>query len=1108
MQKHSPNSSGFFRLRLLTALALCASGLGLALITFAANPPAGTITTTTTTDVTWVGTAPGLPPAAGGEADCEEGANCDTYKLTIAGTPADWANAAKQVKIRIQWLLNSSDYDLYVHKGSPDGPLVANSGAGATTFEEVALNPASSSIGTGDFFVRAVYFAATQADQYNGVASVIATEGGAPIPAPTPASGVAPRYQNYTPPGAGPATLGIAAGEPSIGVNWTSETGQNGGRSLYIALLQTLRITFNDGCIASPSALWEDVSFPTTATQSFDPILFTDHGTGRTMVSQLIFPAGSLTTASAFTDNDGQTWVESTGAGIGSGIDHQTIGGGGPFHAPLINPAYPNAVYYCAQLPASTCAISLDGGATYGTAVPVYMPGECGGLHGHIKVGPNGTAYLPNKSCGTGQAVIVSENNGATWTVRAVPGSASASSDAAVGIGRGDDPATNGRGRVYLGYADADTRAVISTSTDSGVTWSQPLDVGAAFGINNVAFPAVVAGDDNRAAYAFYGTPTEGGLQGARFQGVWHLYVAHTYDGGQTWRTVDVTPNDPMQRGCIWLGGGANICRNMLDFMGVDVDKRGRVVIGYNDGCAGAECSQAPATATGNSYTSLAAVARQTGGKSLFAAHDALFPDAPTAPGAPFVTALRNGNVVRLAWSTSNDGGSPVTQYTISRGTSSGAETVIATVPGSQMRYADGTATDPNVTYYYKVSATNAVGESCGNNEVISRYRGNSSMGTGYVIFKDPTGTAEPGPAANPDLDIQTLSILEPSTGPNAGKVVFNLKVANLAAAPNNRMWRIVWDSPNAPDGKFYTGMTKDASGVVTYDYGTVSTAVVGLVLGLPTTNRLGDADAGSGFTPEGLITLVLSKDKIGNARTGDLLGNFAVRTYSVVTNEIRSTNAIDSTTNAEANDFNTNTATYALVGPIPGLNSAASRKIHGLAGAFDVNLPLGGAPGVEPRNSGSNHTVIFRFESPATFANATVTPAAGKTASVANTSTSGNEVTVNLTNVSDAQTLRVNLLGANVNGTVGDLSVPMTVLAGDTTANSTVNAADVSLAKTFSGNPTTGANFRNDVTLNGVVNASDVGFIRSRSGNQVAPPASEDGGKQAAPADGKAVSR
>src|SRR3712207_7667545 len=57
----------------------------------------------------------------------------------------------------------------------------------------------------------------------------------------------------------------------------------------YIAFLQTLRITFNDSCVSSPAALWEDKSFVTTSAQSFDPILFTDrtNTVGRTLVSQL-----------------------------------------------------------------------------------------------------------------------------------------------------------------------------------------------------------------------------------------------------------------------------------------------------------------------------------------------------------------------------------------------------------------------------------------------------------------------------------------------------------------------------------------------------------------------------------------------------------------------------------------------------------------------------------------------------------------------------------------------------------------------------------------------------------------------------------------------------
>src|SRR6185436_9753081 len=102
----------------------------------------------------------------GGRPVFEEGANCDTFKLTISGTPADWVAAGKQVTVRSQWLVKTTASDLYIHKGAPDGALVGSSGDAATTAEEVILNPASTSIGTGDFYVRAVYFAATQADQY------------------------------------------------------------------------------------------------------------------------------------------------------------------------------------------------------------------------------------------------------------------------------------------------------------------------------------------------------------------------------------------------------------------------------------------------------------------------------------------------------------------------------------------------------------------------------------------------------------------------------------------------------------------------------------------------------------------------------------------------------------------------------------------------------------------------------------------------------------------------------------------------------------------------------------------------------------------------------
>ncbi|MCA1830921.1 MAG: glycoside hydrolase, partial [Actinobacteria bacterium] len=162
---------------------------------------------------------------------------------------------------------------------------------------------------------------------------------------------------------------------------------------------------------------------------------------------------------------------------------------------------------------------------------------------------------------------------------------------------------------------------VAATSTDDGVTWSALHDVGSAYSIRNTEFPMVVAGDPGRAAFAFYGTPRAGDDQSASFSGVWHLYVSYTYDGGDTWQTVDATPNDPVQRGCIWLAGGSNPCRNLLDFQDMTVDGHGRVVIGYADGCVTAFCVGSGGTPA-QSHDSYGVIARQVSGKRLFAAYD------------------------------------------------------------------------------------------------------------------------------------------------------------------------------------------------------------------------------------------------------------------------------------------------------------------------------------------------------------------------------------------------------------------------------------------------------------------------------------------------------
>lgn len=87
------------------------------------------------------------------------------------------------------------------------------------------------------------------------------------------------------------------------------------------------------------------------------------------------------------------------------------------------------------------------------------------------------------------------------------------------------------------------------------------------------------------------------------------------------------------------------------------------------------------------------------------------FPPAATLPGAPVLnSAIRGNNKVSLFWSAPGaDGYAPISAYNVYRGTSSGGESLLTSV-GAVTNYADTTAVN-GTTYYYRVSAVNAVGE-------------------------------------------------------------------------------------------------------------------------------------------------------------------------------------------------------------------------------------------------------------------------------------------------------------------------------------------------------------------------------------------------------------
>src|SRR6266480_2691323 len=169
-------------------------------------------------------------------------------------------------------------------------------------------------------------------------------------------------------------------------------------------------------------------------------------------------------------------------------------------------------------------------------------------------------------------------------------------------------------------------------------------------------------------------------------------------------------------------------------------------------------------------------------------------------------------------------------------------------------------------------------------------------------------------------------------------------------------------------------------------------------------------------------------------------------------------------------------------------LMGGVSRKTHGGAGTFDVPLPVSGAPGVECRSSGGNHTLVFTFDNNVVSGTASVTSGTGTVSG--SPSFSGNTMTVNLTGVTDVQRITVTLHGVTDTSsppqTLADTAVSVNMLTGDTNGNKTVNASDIAQTKGQVGAVVTSANFREDVNVNGGISASDVASVKSRVGNSV----------------------
>lgn len=881
MRTNPASESGAFNPRLFFTFVLCSIGGLLAVLSWASTPPTSSITVPSTAGQTvtvkWTGE---IPPLVNGSSDCTNFADTpvvDQHLPTVIVPAGVYGSLngkfAAKFTFNISWE-NSAGNDEILTVLKPDGnPL--DSSDGGDPSETVTAN----NLEGGTYKVIACGFISGPAPQSYVGTLTIDTSSGPPLPPPTPtpapaAPGV-PRYYNYAPPPA----IGEAAGEPSIGYNLVTH------RAMYIAGLQTLRVTFPEEISPAGSvpgaceAKWDDVSYVVTKTKSLDPILFTDQNTGRTFVSQLdsVVPPASpvligLNSLMAYTDDDGASWTPAQINPPDGSYDHQTVGAG-PYPAllPLGNPVNKgDAVYYCSQAGVTAfCSRSDDGGLNFSKATPIYnsVTDGCGGIHGHVKVAPDGTVYVPNRGCGvdpdpTAQSVTVSEDAGNTWTVRQVKGTGFLAGpppgilDPSIGIAKD--------GTLYFSYINSDGHAHVAVSKDKGVTWINDFDIGTSQNIGNAVFNETVAGDGDRAAVGFLGTTQTGDHQAADFNGTWYAFIAHTYDGGATWTTVNATPNAPVQKeACIWNQGGANQCRNLLDFNEITMDEKGRVLYAYADGCVG-DCEAGGP----NSYSSKATIARQSGGKGLLSVND---PTEPVGPQRACLSGRRDDMASYLRWVAPDNGGSDITVYKIYRGTAPGNEVLIGEQVGSKTTYNDRSVDPAVATYTYKISAVNAAGEGSFSNivslTVTPRVESTGSCTLpGNTVITDPVGDETDTVTEH---DITSISMAEPISNATTGaadNLVFTIKVVDLATVPPGWRWSVRFSvagyGPPAAPGvgaqeDWFVSMISSQGAEPKFTYGTT-----GVFQGAARFfSTIGDLHPSSNYNADGTMTLVLPKE-------------------------------------------------------------------------------------------------------------------------------------------------------------------------------------------------------------------------------------------------------
>src|SRR3989441_618704 len=583
-------SARFLKVTLLVAAILLGSGTFLAHEVRAAIPSSGT-SSQTNLSLTWQG--PSYPLANADPSMCPPSIDmmnllCDHFFLTI-NLPTDfWTSHTGTVTITINWTSGGNDFDLYIYRQS-DGQLVGSStlGGGETQEQVVLVGPLP-----GVYEARITPFLVTASD-YAGSAVLAFTNGG-PIPNPTfPTGGIA----------FGPATdvdPQRTEGEPLVHIDqfgniwesgpWGFSTGQG-----FVAKSTDHGDSFH---IVSPDGLRPNI-IPVGGGDS--DIITDDQG-----FAYFADLEGLGNVGVAVTNDGGNTWKTQLVAAQNTAVDRQWLAvDNGPSSASSDNTiflTYRQAVQGSQILssPGSTGTGDPVGGLVFtnaGTGTgPQFV--ATGAPCGRLTFDPIlRYLYLPCLRSDHVEITRAHVNPGQQTGLKFDTLAAPVSPGGAVGH-LFASLTTDTAGKVLVVLVDTDNQNdCLSTSTDTGNTWSTPLQVNGNPANTNV-MPWAIAGSAGTVDIVFYRTSPPGdpnsfpswlNSRQAATTVKWFTYLVQVQGATTLTPTIyqvqaSEHPTDYGQLctqglGCTISGGD----RTLADFFSVAIDAKGAAHIIIND---------------------------------------------------------------------------------------------------------------------------------------------------------------------------------------------------------------------------------------------------------------------------------------------------------------------------------------------------------------------------------------------------------------------------------------------------------------------------------------------------------------------------------------------